>query len=576
MRGLWAVLAVSIAAAPAEAATTPLRTIIEDVPGATAYRYGARDSMGRTMDTLKVVEHPYGGYAGVYHTYVNGRAVVKVATSQDLLNWKYKADLVANGSHATIRMLAGGASLVAYEKHTGCPGGTGNCVSLRYYDSEQSLMRGIAARVLVLPRTLSNCAEGTPSITSATSTLSSIQLSFHYFKNCQTDRQARGTLRGFDAAQWTSSTAPGADSVILSAGASPGGHIGDRDYGFYDGGNQRLYEAQLTPGDFSSWRNFLWAGGGASQLAIRTHRGSRSFANPTYTPLRLPDGQSGVVVTQFLPLSGAASGEAGQLIYYRPRDPAVAPPPPTIAAAGDISCSQDTTCHDDETSNLMAAEVPTRVLALGDTQYEFGEIANYKKFYEPHWGRFKHITMPVPGNHDPPSSGYTEYFRKPPNYSYDLGAWHLIALDSTNVPQATTFLEADLAGRTNRCILAYWHHARFSSGAQHGNIGLSAPFWERLHAAGADVVLNGHEHSYERFAPQTPAAVASPTGIREFVVGTAGRALHQMGTTPRPNSEVRIGNVYGILRLTLRSTSYDWRFQAEDGSVLDSGSTTCS
>ena len=570
---LWSVFVLALAGAPAEAAT-PLRTIIEDVPGSTAYRYGTRDSAGSSMDTLKVVPHPYGGYRGIYHTYVNGRAVVKVATSLDLMIWKHKADLVANGSHATIYNLPAGAALVAYEKHTGCPGGTGNCLSLRYYASEQDLMRAVASRVVVLPRTLSNCAEGTPSITSATSTLSNIQLSFHYFKDCKMDRQARGTLRQFDPTTWSTSTAPGADSVVLGAGASPNGHIGDRDAGFYDGQGQRLYEAQLVAGDFGSWRNFLWAGGGATQLAIRTHGGSRAFANPTYTPLNLPTGQPGVVVTQFLPVSGSVQGEAGELVYYRPRDPGP-PPSPTIVAAGDISCAQDTTCHDDETSNLIAADVPTRVLTLGDNQYESGELASFQRYYTPHWGRMKNITMPSPGNHDPPSSGYGEYFRKPANYSYDLGAWHLISLDSTNVPQATSFLTSDLAGRTNRCVLAYWHHPRFSSGAQHGNNGLTAPFWDRLHAAGADVVLSGHEHTYERFGPQTPAAVASPTGIREFIVGTGGKALHQMGA-PRANSEVRIAGAYGVLRMTLHPTSYDWRFQAEDGSTLDSGSATCS
>jgi hypothetical protein len=174
------------------------------------------------------------------------------------------------------------------------------------------------------------------------------------------------------------------------------------------------------------------------------------------------------------------------------------------------------------------------------------------------------------------SSGYSQYFPKiKPHYSFDLGAWHLISLDSNDVAGARAFLAADLPGRTNRCILAYWHHPRFSSGATHGNNGSIAPLWDALHAAGADVVLVGHEHTYERFAPQTPDAVASPTGIRQFVVGTGGRALHQMGTA-RSNSEVRLAGVFGVLRMTLRATSYEWRFQGEDGVVYDSGSTACS
>jgi hypothetical protein len=465
---------------------------------------------------------------------------------------------------------------VAYESLSGCPEVTGNCLALKHYSTESALLHGVASRTIVLRRTLSSCAEGTPSITSATSSLSSVQIAFHYFANCQADKQARGTLQGFDPSLWSTSTAPSTDAAIISAGASPDGNIGDRDAGFYDGASQRLYEAQLVPGDFSSWRNFLWAPTGSAQLAIRTHGGSEAFANPTFTPLTLPNGQAGVVVTQFIPAGGAAAGEAGELVYYRPRDP---PPPvtspPTIAAAGDISCTQNSTCHDDETSNLLVADPPTRVLTLGDNQYENGELANFQTYYEPDWGRVKSITRPTPGNHDPPSSGYGPYFGMPVNYSYDLGEWHLIALDSTGMSAATTFLTNDLAKRTNRCILAYWHHARFSSGGTHGNNSAMAPLWDRLHAAGADVVLVGHEHIYERFAPQTPAAVASPTGIRQFTVGTGGRALHSAGTV-RANSEVRLFARFGVLRMTLHPTSYDWRFVGEDGITYDSGSTSCS
>jgi hypothetical protein len=231
-------------------------------------------------------------------------------------------------------------------------------------------------------------------------------------------------------------------------------------------------------------------------------------------------------------------------------------------------------CHDDETSNLLVADTPTRVLTLGDNQYERGELANYQAYFEPDWGRLKSITMPTPGNHDPPSSGYSQYFGKPANYSFDLGKWHLIALDSTGVPAATAFLEADLAGRSNRCILAYWHHARFSSDATHGDNARTAPLWDRLYAAGADVVLVGHAHIYERFAPQTPSAQPSPTGIRQFVAGTGGRALYGVGTV-RPNSEVRVPGRFGVLRMTLHPTSYEWRFQGEDGVTYDSGSSAC-
>jgi hypothetical protein len=281
-----------------------------------------------------------------------------------------------------------------------------------------------------------------------------------------------------------------------------------------------------------------------------------------------------VVVTQFVTSTGAAPGEAGELIYYRAQDP----PPgtdPTIAAAGDISCAQNTTCNDDETSNLLVANPPMRVLTLGDNQYEHGELVNFQTYYQPDWGRVKSITRPSPGNHDPPSSGYTPYFGVPANYSFDLGAWHLISLDSTNVTAAAAFLGSDLVGRTNRCILAYWHHPRFSSDATHGNNSSIAPFWNLLQSAGADVVLNGHAHTYERFAPQTAAAQPSPTGIREFVVGTGGKNLHSFGTV-QPNSQTRIAGTFGVLRMTLHPTWYAWRFQGADGAKYDSGSGACS
>jgi hypothetical protein len=556
--------------APAFGAT-PLRTIVEDVPGSTAYSYGTRDNMGNGMHTLKVVKSPFGGYLGVYHSVVGGRYLTKVATSVDLLHWRFAANLAQDASQPTIWPLKWGASLVAYEAHVGCPGGK-RCLALRHYGTESALLSGVANRTAILPRTLSTCAEGTPNIFSATRSLSKVDIGFHFFESCRVDRQARGVLRDFNPATWAPSATRGFDVTVLGAGAHPDGMIGDRDAGSYGGAYHRLIEAQTAAGDFSSWRNFLWTGGKATQLSIRTHGGSLAFANPTFTALPLPNGEPGVVVTQFLPDSASAPGEAGELIYYRPQQP---PPSPTIAAAGDISC-QNFACHDDETSDLLVQDTPARVLTLGDNQYEHGELANFEKYYHSDWGRVKAITMPTPGNHDPPSSGYTAYFGKPPNYSYDLGAWHLIALDSTNIAGATAFLDSDLAQNAGRrCILAYWHHPRFSSDVTHGNNAAVGPLWTRLYAAGADVVLVGHAHTYERFAPQTPTAVADPAGIRQFIVGTGGKALHSFGTV-RANSEVRLGGLFGVLRMTLHPTSYDWRMQGEDGATYDSGSATCS
>ncbi len=553
-----------VAAAPAEA-VVPLRTIVQDVPGAAAYRYGVRDSAGNTMDALKIVKSPSGGYLGVYHTLVLGRYTVKLATSTDLLNWRFRATLATYSSQPTIFRLLKGAALVAYESHVNC-GGAGHCLALRYYDSEVALLSGATTRAVILPRKLSTCAEGAPNIFQAADDLSTIEIGFHYLSDCNLERQARGTLRNFDRTTWAPWRTPGIDAAMFAAGASVTGHVGDRDANMYDGEYERLYEAQLL--NSASWRPFIMTGMLATRLTVRTHGGSRGFANPTFTPLTLPDGTPGVVVTQYVTGAGAALGEAGELVYYRGREPE-----PTIAAAGDISCATQV-CHDDEVSNLLVADTPTKVLALGDNQYEGGELANYDAFYTPDWGRVKSITMPTPGNHDPPSSGYSAYWGVPPNYSFDVGKWHLISLDSTTTGRAaaTAFLEADLAEHSNLCTLAYWHHPRFSSGS-HGDNAALAPFWDRLYAAGADVVLTGHDHTYERFAPQTPAAEPSPTGIRAFVVGTGGRSLYGFGTI-RANSEVRIGH-YGVLRMTLDPDSYDWRFQGDDGVTYDSGSGVC-
>ena len=146
---LAAVLCVALSATAH--AATPLRTVVEDVPGSTAYRYGVRDNRGNSMHTLKIVKSPFGGYLGVYHTVVNSRYFVKVATSVDLLNWTHAANLAVDGSQPTIYPLKRGAALVAYETHAGCPAGN-RCLALRHYGTESALLSGAASRALILPR----------------------------------------------------------------------------------------------------------------------------------------------------------------------------------------------------------------------------------------------------------------------------------------------------------------------------------------------------------------------------------------------------------------------------------------
>ena len=258
---------------------------------------------------------------------------------------------------------------------------------------------------------------------------------------------------------------------------------------------------------------------------------------------------------------------------------------PVVVAAGDIAMAGG---HQRVTSDRVLELDPDAVLLLGDNQYRTGELGEYRSFYDPTWGRFKASTRPVPGNHDYETvgaAGYFAYFGRAARpkghsyYSFDLGGWHLIALNSSidHGPGSAQerWLRADLVATAKRCILAYWHFPRFSSGAHQGSWGSLGTLWNDLYAARADVVLSGHEHTYERFARQTPWAKASRQGIRQFVVGTGGADLLGFAA-PQPNSQVRIGNVHGVLELVLHPASYDWRFVSEDGAVLDKGvSVTC-
>jgi|SRR5436190_19184816 len=272
-----------------------------------------------------------------------------------------------------------------------------------------------------------------------------------------------------------------------------------------------------------------------------------------------------------------------------------ASPPPSndqvLVGAGDIAtCSSS---GDEATATLLDNIVGT-VITLGDNVYDSGTATEYANCYGPSWGRHRARTRPTPGNHEYNTlnaTGYYGYFGAAAGdpskgyYSYDAGAWHIIVLNSnsscTTISCAAgsaqdTWLRADLAAHSNVCTLAYWHHPRFNSGASHGNNTAVANFWDALYQYGADVILNGHEHVYERFAPQTPGAIADPTnGIRQFTVGTGGASHYSFGTI-QPNSEARNGNTYGVLKLTLHATSYDWQFVPVAGATFtDSGTGNC-
>jgi hypothetical protein len=286
--------------------------------------------------------------------------------------------------------------------------------------------------------------------------------------------------------------------------------------------------------------------------------------------------------------SGSVSGSSAITVTTMP-------PPPAgdvLVGAGDIASCAST--GDEATANLLDTITGT-VYNLGDNVYDNGTATEYANCYNPSWGRHKARTKPTPGNHEyntANATGYYGYFGAAAGdpskgyYSYDVGEWHIIVLNSNS--SCTTvlcsagsaqeqWLRADLAANVGKtCTLAYWHHPRFNSGASHGNNTDVAPFWDALYELNADVVLNGHEHVYERFAPQTPAAVADAArGIRQFTVGTGGRSHYGFGTI-KANSQVRNGDTYGVLKLTLRAGGYDWQFVPVAGSTFtDSGSGTC-
>ena len=259
---------------------------------------------------------------------------------------------------------------------------------------------------------------------------------------------------------------------------------------------------------------------------------------------------------------------------------------PVLVGAGDIAhCRSD----GDEATAQLLDNIPGTVFTTGDNAYPDGSLDEFANCYDPTWGRHKARTYPSPGNHDyhtPDGAGYFAYFGSAAGepgegyYSYDLGTWHIVVLNSNLPVEAGSpqdqWLREDLEAHPAVCTLAYWHHPRFSSGIVHGSDASVQPLWQALYDHGADVVLAGHEHNYERFAPQDPGGLADPDrGIRQFVIGSGGRSHYEFGN-PIPNSEVRNNDANGVLKLTLHATSYSWEFIPEQGKTFtDSGTASC-
>ncbi len=309
-----------------------------------------------------------------------------------------------------------------------------------------------------------------------------------------------------------------------------------------------------------------------------------------------PGGSGGPVAGATAPLSTAspADGQAPAMsatpLPTASGSPTPIPAEVVLVGAGDIGRCDAT--HDEETAALVEAR-PGIVFTLGDNAYEHGSADDFRDCFGPSWGRLKErIELPVPGNHEyetRDAAGYTAYFGERAVrdgatwYSTDIGAWHVVVLDSTcnrvpggcdpDSPQLA-WLRDDLAASDARCTLALFHHPRFSSG-EHGSDDGVAPFWDVLYDAGADLVLNGHEHSYERFAPQDPQGRPDDErGIMELIVGTGGAELREFHD-PIANSRVRSSLAYGVIELRLTQNGWRWQFHPTDRSVVDAGTGQC-
>jgi hypothetical protein len=274
-----------------------------------------------------------------------------------------------------------------------------------------------------------------------------------------------------------------------------------------------------------------------------------------------------------------------QLVIETGTTPPPPPGDPVLVGAGDISNSGS----GDSATAALLDNIPGTVFTAGDNVYDSGTTTEFNTYYDPTWGRHKARTRPAPGNHDYNTAGATGYYgyfgslAGPSGqgyYSYDLGNWHIVSLNSEVAMSAgsaqETWLRGNLAASTKPCTLAYWHQPLFTSGANHAPNPATRPLFQALYDFNADVVVTGHNHQYERFAPMTPTgALDNTNGIREFVAGMGGASHYSFGTI-QPNSQARNSDTYGVLKFTLHSNSYDWQFVPEAGKTYsDSGTTAC-
>jgi hypothetical protein len=263
------------------------------------------------------------------------------------------------------------------------------------------------------------------------------------------------------------------------------------------------------------------------------------------------------------------------------------PVTPVLVGAGDIARCGD---REAEATARLLDGIAGAVFTVGDNAYPKGRAVDFSKCYDPTWGRHRNRTWPAPGNHDyetPQAAPYYNYFGANAGlagrgyYSYSLGDWHIISLNSNTDAKSwgraqEDWLRKDLTDNPATCTLAYWHHPSFSSGNEHGNSPHTLELFRILYQHGVSALISGHDHIYERFTPQDPDGKTDPKGIRQFIAGTGGAPLYKIGSI-KPNSEVRNIVAHGVLKLTLKAASYDWEFIPIAGQTFsDRGTASCS
>jgi len=380
----------------------------------------------------------------------------------------------------------------------------------------------------------------------------------------------------------TYANAPPVGSVLGSSGAITSKTWTSIDVTAYITGIGTYNLALTVPGSTAISFASREAGANAPQLVVVTGGGSAATDTPTpgSTPTKTRTPVSSTPTNTPIPGSSTPTKS--------PTPGASATPTPidttsgsvVLVGAGDISsCSNN---NDEATAKLLDSIAGT-VFTAGDNAYSDGTDTEFTDCYDPTWGRSFTRTHPSPGNHDYNTAGATGYFKYFNNvaayYAYNLGSWRIYSLNSeidvTSTSAEVTWLKADLANNPTLCVMAYWHKPRYSSGSTHGSNPSMQTLWSILAGAGADLVINGHEHNYERFAEMDAAGASVTPGLREIVVGTGGESHYPFGTA-LSTSQVRNGTTYGVIKLTLSAGSYAWQFVPVAGSTFtDSGSSNC-